>query len=35
MTRRAKKERIPHRLSALATAIERVAKAHELLGLFP
>jgi glutamate dehydrogenase (NAD(P)+) len=35
MIRRAKKEQIPHRLSALATAVERVAKAHDILGLFP
>jgi glutamate dehydrogenase (NAD(P)+) len=35
MVRRSKKEQIPHRLSALATAVERVVKAHEMLGLFP
>jgi glutamate dehydrogenase/leucine dehydrogenase len=35
MVRRSKNEQIPHRLSALATAVERVVKAHEMLGLFP
>jgi glutamate dehydrogenase (NAD(P)+) len=35
VTRRAKQQKIPHRFSALATAVERVMKARQEFGLFP
>jgi glutamate dehydrogenase (NAD(P)+) len=35
VTRRAKQQKIPHRLSALAIAVERVMKARQQFGLFP
>jgi glutamate dehydrogenase (NAD(P)+) len=35
VTRRSKQQRIPHRISALATAVERVLKARQDFGLFP
>jgi len=35
VTRRAKQQRIPHRFSALAIAVERVMKARQEFGLFP
>jgi glutamate dehydrogenase (NAD(P)+) len=35
VTRRAKQQKIPHRISALAIAVERVMKARQEFGLFP
>jgi glutamate dehydrogenase (NAD(P)+) len=35
VTRRAKQQKIPHRVSALAIAVERVMKARQEFGLFP
>jgi glutamate dehydrogenase (NAD(P)+) len=35
MIRRAKEEKIPHRIAALAIGVERVMKAHQDRGLFP
>jgi glutamate dehydrogenase (NAD(P)+) len=35
VTRRAKRQKIPHRLSALAIAVERVIQARKTFGLFP
>jgi glutamate dehydrogenase (NAD(P)+) len=35
VTRRAKQQKIPHRFSALAIAVERVMKARQDFGLFP
>jgi glutamate dehydrogenase (NAD(P)+) len=35
VTRRAKEEKIPHRVAALAIGVERVMKARTLRGLFP
>jgi glutamate dehydrogenase (NAD(P)+) len=35
MIKRAKEEKIPHRLAALAIGVERVMKARQDRGLFP